>query len=219
MNDNTTVTWLGRLAHDLRGPMGPLQMAASMIAQPGLDDTQKAELCNLVERQVSVLSQMVDELADWASLSEDRLVDRLEDTDLEWMLINAVDSLDPALRSRVVLNAHVAANVEADASRLIQAFKALIEARAGLAQNESIPVTVDAITDGEVQIVFGNPTMAGEMLEKSMDVPTPEGKGLGLALPIASAIVAAHAGHVTWRADSGGKTMTMKLPAKTASRV
>lgn len=212
MNGKPTVTWLGRLAHDLRGPMGPLQMAASMIAQPELDDGQKAELCKLVERQVSLLADMVDELADWASLSEGKLVARLEEADLECLLINAIDSLDAPLRRRVTLTAGVPTTIPADTSRLIQALKALIEARAALKPEETIAIGFTVLPDGMIELAIGAPTERSEILESVMDVPAPEGKKLGLALPIASAIVRAHAGRLTWVGECGEKVLTLNFP-------
>ncbi|HTA66380.1 MAG TPA: histidine kinase dimerization/phospho-acceptor domain-containing protein, partial [Xanthomonadaceae bacterium] len=61
--------WLGRLAHDLRGPIGPLQLAARMLEGSAPLPTQLNELGRTIERQTSLLLQVADELDDLLSIS------------------------------------------------------------------------------------------------------------------------------------------------------
>jgi K+-sensing histidine kinase KdpD len=56
--------WLGRLAHDLRGPIGPLQMAARMLEASRLSSPQVSEMGRTIERQTLVLLRLADELDD-----------------------------------------------------------------------------------------------------------------------------------------------------------
>ena len=47
---------LERLAHDLRGPLAPLQTAAYLLRNGQLDDTRQLELYDLIERQTRRLA-------------------------------------------------------------------------------------------------------------------------------------------------------------------
>ena len=65
---------LERLAHDLRGPLAPLQTAAYLLRGGQLDDAKRGELHELIERQVRRLGGMIDELDDWLRAGQDRLL-------------------------------------------------------------------------------------------------------------------------------------------------
>ena len=54
--------WLDRLAHDLRGPLAPLQTASYLLQRDDLDPARRTELLVLLERQTQRLARMLDEL-------------------------------------------------------------------------------------------------------------------------------------------------------------
>src|SRR3546814_13244690 len=43
--------WLDRLAHDLRGPLAPLQTASYLLQRDALDPARRTELRELLDRQ------------------------------------------------------------------------------------------------------------------------------------------------------------------------
>ncbi|HEY9400556.1 MAG TPA: histidine kinase dimerization/phospho-acceptor domain-containing protein, partial [Luteimonas sp.] len=67
-----TVPWLDRLAHDLRGPLTPLQTAAYLLRSGQVEGERQQELFVLIERQTQVLVRMIEELSDWTRVSQDR---------------------------------------------------------------------------------------------------------------------------------------------------
>ena len=73
-----TVPWLDRLAHDLRGPLTPLQTAAYLLRSGQVEGERQQELFVLIERQTQVLVRMIEELSDWTRVSQDRLLGRRE---------------------------------------------------------------------------------------------------------------------------------------------
>ena len=58
--------WLDRLAHDLRGPLAPLQTASYLLQREDLDPARRQELLGMLERQTRRLGRMLDEIDDWA---------------------------------------------------------------------------------------------------------------------------------------------------------
>lgn len=200
MND---LPWLDRLAHDLRGPLGPIQTAAQLLAMPGLDEAQHAELVAMIERQSHALGTMIDQLGDWASLSQGRLVTSREACDTAWLFEHAVQRLR---RPVEITRAHDAPGadglrVEGDARRLVQAFHAMLVWRAGL--DADAPVRVMITRDAAVvRFLVGDPVPRDAMSSRALADPAPEGPGLGLGLPIAAGIVAAHGGRLEFE-DAG----------------
>jgi signal transduction histidine kinase len=66
--------WLDRIAHDLRGPLMPLQTAAYLLRSGQLDPVRQAELVDVIDRQTRQLSRMIEELGDWLRASQQRLI-------------------------------------------------------------------------------------------------------------------------------------------------
>src|SRR5690606_18459517 len=74
LEDALTQRFLGRLAHDLRGPLAPLQTATYLLRTGELDDARREELHQLLDRQSRRLGGMIDELDDWLRASQGRLL-------------------------------------------------------------------------------------------------------------------------------------------------
>lgn len=210
------ITWLGRLAHDLRGPLSPLQMAANLLTQPGLDPEKQRELSRIVERQVTVLTRMIMELGDWASIQEDRLLGPLQPWDLEWLLQSAIDTLSPELRERVRLDISTPTEVQVDSLRFAQAIATLIRTRAIVEEAGVLPIVATADAAGGVRITLGGPASEATETALKSALPFPGGEGLGLALPIAHAVIEGLHGTLTWEAAEGGRVWVCSLPAAEA---
>src|SRR5687768_7477008 len=87
--------FLATLAHELRNPLAPLQNEISIrrLALTGADD----ELQDLMERQLSLLVRMLDDLLDVARITRGKMLLRRAPTSLREVLRNAVDTAQPLL--------------------------------------------------------------------------------------------------------------------------
>ena len=56
--------WLRQLAHDLRGPLSPLQTSISLLRSGRLSEAQQTELLDTMQRQLRVLVQTIDDTGD-----------------------------------------------------------------------------------------------------------------------------------------------------------
>lgn len=212
MNDRPH--WLDRIAHDLRGPLTPLQTAAWLLKteREHLDAQRQQELFDIIERQSRRLGRMIDEIDDWARMQQQRLLGEAMPCELATMLDLAISAI-PGCRIEPRLEAGSAdACVACDQFRLVQAFQVLIEYSSARDPDASLRVTCDG---GHVDVhlldhggaVGGD--AATQLLEQPSHAPTDE--GLGLRLLLARAIVEAHGGTLAAEPTADGLLLRCRL--------
>jgi signal transduction histidine kinase len=203
MNDSDR--WLDRIAHDLRGPLSPLQTAAWLLkGEAGLDPQRRQELLEIVERQSRRLTRMIDELGDWSRAQQGRLTSLREPCDLLTMIDLAISAIPGCTIEPDVRGDCSTLLVDCDQQRLVQALKTLIEYGAA---RGTTTVQV-ACRDGQARIDVSCDSIP---LERdlipallSQPDPAPFDEGLGLRLPLARAIFEAHGGGIDASVDSAG---------------
>ena len=206
--------WLGRLAHDLRGPLMPLQTASYLLRSGQLEPERQQELFLLVERQTQRLARMVDELDDWTRASQHTLLGSREACEPALLLDNATGGARLGSNAApTIVDETGECYVAGDALRLTQLLRTLLEYAA-----RSRPVQVSmGIADAHVRIdvIDAGATVDSALLAALLEQPMPEpyDEGLGLRLLVARAIAEAHDG--TLRADAapgGGLRLRCELP-------
>jgi len=214
MND---ASWLDRIAHDLRGPLMPLQAAIYLLrsARNGvpMDAAQHEELLAIIEHQVRRLDSMIGEMGDWSRAQEQRLLGRRTPCDLGQTINMAISAIPGcAIAPRVAPEAD-GAHVECDQFRLVQAFRILLEhsrARDG-------ETFVDVSRQGpmaQVRIVGqpASPDDAAMTLLLTQPDPAPHDEGLGLRLLVARAIAVAHGGSLDIETSSSSFVLRCDIP-------
>lgn len=209
--------WLERLAHDLRGPLMPLQTAAFLLRSGQLEPERQQELVVLVERQTQRLARMIDELGDWSRACQHTLLGPCQPCEPALLLDNAIGGARLAGQSRPqIIDEAGAVFIHGDPRRLTQLLRTLVEhatARAGAAPQVHMH-SVEGVLRIEVSDTGAAPEPAqlATLLEEPM--PDPLDEGLGLQLLVARAIAEAHAGTLTAEAapDGGGLRLRCQLP-------
>ena len=212
---STELPWLDRLAHDLRGPLSPLQTAAYLLRSGGLDADKQAELVEMIERQTQRLASMIDEISDLARASRGRLVAGSAQAVSEATLL--VDYACSGIASGVprIEDTAPGARVAGDEGRLVQLLRIVLsapyspEADAAsrvLISREGTFIRFD-VDDPSAQL----PDVPPEQLLQ-LPIPEPGDGGLGLGLVIAAAIAAAHGGRLEARALDQGIRFSVLLP-------
>lgn len=206
--------WLDRLAHDLRGPLGPIQTAAELLGMDALGADQQRELIEMIRRQSRVLARMIDELADWTSIERGRLLGPRETSDLDWLLETAAAALGKERAARIVLpqSQPQAVLLDADPRRLVQAFATMLRVRLEQQSEAPLRVALELPGDGMVQIRFGDPIDMRGHEPPPFGAAAPRSDGLGLSTVIAAAIVAAHRGTIAWEGLAQTRTLVCSLP-------
>ena len=219
--------FLATLAHELRNPLAPLRNGLEVMklaADPGMLEKARA----MMERQLSQMVRLVDDLLDVSRVSRGKIELRRADIDIAAVLRNAIETSQPLVAERmhrlVTRLPRERIVVHADLTRLSQVFWNLlnnaakytlpggvIELEVG-ARNSEVVVS---IRDNGIGIppdmqarVFDIFTQVDRSLEKSQG-------GLGIGLSIAKRLVEMHGGTLTVRSDGHGKgsEFTVRLPA------
>lgn len=211
---------ISRLAHDLRGPLAPLQTAAYLLRREDLDSERRSELAGIVERQTTRLSRMIDELGEWIRAGQSRLAMRRERTELELLLdLAGAATSGPDASHWTLQDGLDRLPVDGDPQRLAQMLGTLIaHARH---RDDGTGLQLEGRREGDrllLSIVDHGPPMpesARAALFETAD-PAPYDEGLGLRLLIAHAVARSHGGRLQARgADSGGTQYLVELPLGT----
>ena len=217
---NASLPWLDRLAHDLRGPLMPMQTASYLLRSGGLDAERQQELFVLIERQTRRLARMIDELSDWTQASRHGLLGAQETCELVLLLDNAIGAATAAGKDLpTVADETGEARIDGDPARLTQLLRILLEfaARARQAQ-VSLRIAGDRVQIDVLDVqASATATEVATLLEQPMAEPFDE--GLGLSLLIARAIAEAHGGTLLAEAVAdGGLRLRCELPLATADQ-
>ena len=202
-------TWLDRVAHDLRGPLMPLQTAAYLLRNGQLDAAKQSELVEVIERQTRQLARMIDELGDWMRASQQRLVGPRESCDPSLLLDYAVTGAK--LPPPTVADESHGAMVEADTQRLTQLLRTLL-AYASARGDATVRLQR---ADGRLQVdVLGAAQSDDAPAEALFEAPQPApfDGGLGLQLLIARRIAEEHDGTLEASDVDGQRRLRLELP-------
>jgi K+-sensing histidine kinase KdpD len=206
--------WLDRIAHDLRGPLTPLQTAIWLLKseRQHLDAQREQELFDIIERQSRRLGRMIDEVDDWARMQQQRLLGEPMPCELATMLDLAISAI-PGCRIEPSLEAGSAdACVDCDQFRLVQAFQALIEYSSARDPDASLRVSRDG-GHVDVRLLDHGGVVDGDAAARLLEQPShaPADEGLGLRLLLARAIVEAHGGTLAAEATADGLLLHCRL--------
>lgn len=209
--------FLDRLAHDLRGPLSPLQTAAYLLKRPDMDAARQRELVEIVDRQSARLSAMVGEIGDWIRAQQQRLVTHREVTPLDMLLELATGPLGADVQVRFAPGV-AEQGIDGDPQRLVQMFGTLGAFARARRPDAPLRVDVQPADAGQVRVTFEAPgdELPAAMVEELFvaQQPAPFDDGLGLRLIIARCIAEAHGGGLDASThDGAGLRLGVRLPA------
>ena len=209
--------FLAMLAHELRNPLSPISMAASLLGNVPNASPQLAHLARVIGRQVNHMARLLDDLLDAARISSGKITLSVQPLPLAELLQHAVETIQPRIQER---HQHLmldlgpgaeAAVVDGDRVRLTQVFTNLIgNASKYTGDGGLLRVTATAEADEVLVTVEDNGIgMAPEVIPHIFDLFTQgprslarsEG-GLGVGLNVVRNLLAMHGATVS--ADSAG---------------
>lgn len=219
--------FLSTLAHELRSPLAPLVNAVELM---NLTESKPQSLeypIRLIERQVTTLRRLVDDLLDITRLGEGKVDLRLERVDVTVIVNHAVDTIRQCIQQRnhhlEVLHPSSPILVNADEARLHQVFVNLLENACKYTEPGG-RILVQCTVEGDeavVNVLDNGIGVPAEMRERIFDLFTQvEGSrasragGLGIGLALVRDFVALHGGSVQVldRAGTKGSEFTVRLP-------
>jgi signal transduction histidine kinase/CheY-like chemotaxis protein len=220
--------FLAMLGHELRNPLAPIVTALQMLRLQGLQSRAQ----DVLERQVSHMLRLVDDLLDVSRITRGKVELRRERTEIGAVIVRAIEMVRPLFeerRNRLVNDVpSEGLVVEGDPARLAQVFSNLLTNASKYSDRDTeIRVTAElAGTTVRVRVEDHGIGIAPEFLDRVFDqfVQLPQGidravGGLGLGLAIVRNLVERHGGRV--RAQSAGlgrgSQFIVELPRCTAA--
>jgi signal transduction histidine kinase/ActR/RegA family two-component response regulator len=222
--------FLAMLAHELRNPLAPIGMAASLLARAPDASPQVLKMTGMVKRQVEHMARLLDDLLDAARISGGKIKLAREPVLLSDVLAQAIETVMPRLKERqqklIVAVPDAPLVVHADAVRLTQVFTNLLGNASKYTGDEGVVRLTVTVTDVVTVTVADNGTGIGpDVLPHIFDLFTQgprtlarsEG-GLGVGLNVVRNLVTMHDGEVRAHSDGLGRgtTLTVTLPLSDA---
>jgi PAS domain S-box-containing protein len=219
--------FLATLAHELRNPLAPVRNSLNvMLLEPGVSPTVR-RCRDMIDRQVSHLTRLVDDLLDVGRVTSGKIVLRLAPIDLGDALTRGIEMIQPQLDLRQqaidVVPAARAVVVNGDMARLVQIVQNLLSNASKFSEPGSrIGASVSADgTLAELRVSDAGCGIEADALESIFDLfvqadSSLERKenGLGVGLTLCRWLAEMHGGVVT-AASAGpgrGATFVLRLP-------
>ena len=210
--------FLATLAHELRNPLAPLRNSLAILQRSADDTATFAKASAVMERQLSHLVRLIDDLLDVSRISLDKLTLRVELADLGAVVEHAVEACRPAAeRAGHVLEVHLPerpVKLQGDRARLAQVFSNLI-GNACKFTPDGGRIVVDARVAGENAVVSVRDDGIGiaadriggvfEMFAQIDNSLERAHGGLGIGLTLVRRLVEMHGGSVEARSAGLGE--------------
>jgi PAS domain S-box-containing protein len=225
--------FMALLAHELRNPLAPIRYALAASRKHGATAEQRERSQEIIERQVTHMSRLLDDLLNVARITRGTLELRITTLEFTTVLGTAIEAARPFLdakhHSLSVELPSDAPRLNADPIRLAQVFSNLL-INAAKYTDPGGKIRVAASIEGDMLVVAVRDTGIGisqqmmprlfEMFTQAQDALDRSQGGLGLGLALVRGIVELHGGSVSARSEgeSRGSEFTVRLPLGRASR-
>lgn len=219
--------FLATLAHELRNPLAPMVNAVTLLRSPRASRETAKSALDIIDRQLSQMTRLVEDLLDVSRISRGKLVVRKETVQLADVIRSAVDTVRPMLDAKgqelTLQLPERPVPVSADPVRLSQVLTNLLNNATkytGTAGRILLSATVEddavriQVSDSGKGISAQNLPQIFNMFAQDEDASSHSQSGLGVGLALAKSLVELHGGIIY--AESGGpgqgSTFTVQLP-------
>lgn len=121
--------FLAMLAHELRNPLAPVRYAAQMLCLGELPGQMKKQ-CEMIDRQVSHMGRLLDDLLDVSRITQGKIQLKREKTDLRTVIEQAIEGMRAIIEGRGQYYAFkepgIPLPIEGDPTRLEQVVRNLL---------------------------------------------------------------------------------------------
>jgi signal transduction histidine kinase len=223
--------FLAMLSHELRNPLAPIRNAVEVIRRLAPPDPKLTMARDVVDRQVTLLARLVEELLDVSRISQGKIALKKEPVELSRIISHSVETARPLIDARAqTLSVSVPPApvwLSADFARLSQVVANLlnnaakytgeggrIELTAGAGEGEATISVRDNGTGIETTLL---PKVFDLFVQGDRALDRGQG-GLGIGLTLVKRLVELHDGTVAVASEgpNRGSTFTVRLPCISA---
>jgi signal transduction histidine kinase/DNA-binding response OmpR family regulator len=207
--------FLAMLSHELRNPLAPIRNAVELMRRVGSPEPRLTMARDVIDRQVTQLARLVDELLDVSRISQGKIVLKKEQVELAKIVAHSVETVRPMIDSR---EQRLSVEVSARPVWLLGDFARLSQVISNLLNNASKYTPEGgrirlAATAGEgfatIAVEDNGSGIDGELLPRVFELFVQGERGLdrsqgglGIGLTLVKRLVELHQGRV--EAESGG---------------
>jgi hypothetical protein len=219
--------FLAMLAHELRNPLAPIRTAVKLMEMDSISEEKRAWCRNVIERQATHLTRLVDDLLDVSRITRGKVVMHKEPVELAAVINRSVEASLPLIETRKQnLKLHLPeqpVQLDGDLTRLVQVFSNLLN-NAAKYTPEGGAIDVNASVEGSSAVIRVRDNgigMPADLLHTAFDLfqqgdrglDRSEG-GLGIGLTLVESIVTMHGGTVEALSDGigYGSEFVVRLP-------
>jgi PAS domain S-box-containing protein len=225
-SDRRKSEFLAVLSHELRNPLAPIRNAVHLLGLAPADSPQSRRAREVIERQVTHLARLVDDILDVTRLSRGKVTLARQRLDLRDAVIRTCDDHRPLLSQRglgLQVSVGDPAVVDADPTRIAQVIGNLLQNAAKFTPAGGTVKVSLARVDGRAELQVEDdgagldasllPRMFEPFMQAERTLARTQG-GLGLGLSLVKGFVELHGGTVAARSEGAGRgaTFTVTLP-------
>jgi PAS domain S-box-containing protein len=219
--------FLAMLAHELRNPLAPIGAAAELLQMANLDTARVRQTSQVIGRQVSHMTQLIDDLLDVSRVTRGLVLLDHKALDIRHILMDAVEQVTPLIQARWHhLALHLPPEttmVEGDKKRLVQVIANILNNAAKYTpEGGKLELRTDvhasriliAVIDNGIGMEPEVAARAFDLFSQAKRTSDRSSGGLGLGLALVKSLVELHGGTVTCESLGIGKgsRFTVCLP-------
>jgi PAS domain S-box-containing protein len=219
--------FLAMLAHELRNPLAALRSASELLARPAPDALQTQCIVEVIGRQVTQLTCLIDDLLDVSRITQGRIELSREPLELRAILAQAVETVEPLMREKrhkaSIVSSDQPLHVNGDKARLVQCVSNIL---ANAAKYTDVDGKISirsylAGTSAVIDISDNGMGISSELLPRIFDLFVQSDRtldrsqgGLGIGLAVVKRLVEMHGGQVMARSAGReqGSSFEIHLP-------
>ena len=219
--------FLAMLAHELRNPLAPIHNAAQLLRRQPVVNPQLAWLVDIIERQLTQLTRLVDDLLDVSRITRGKINLAKEIVEVSTLVARAVETVQPLIEERrhrvsVQMPAETL-GVLGDPIRLTQALANLLSNAAKYTECGGQITLSGQVQDGNIELRIRDTgigirahqlPMIFELFTQLEGTSDRTQSGLGIGLALVRQLVEMHGGSIAAYSEGPGKgsEFVVRLP-------
>ena len=219
--------FLAMLAHELRNPLAPIRNASELLSRKLPADAPLRTAVHIIERQVTHLTRLVDDLLDVSRITQGRIELRRRPISVAEIIARSLETVDPLIRHKRHKVSTAASRwdlyVNVDPERLVQCLANVLTNSAKYTEHgglihvetrEAAGEVLISVTDNGVGIAADLLPSVFELFVQGERTLDRSQGGLGIGLSIVKRLVEMHEGSVriTSEGERLGTTCELRLP-------